>query len=200
MLAPAIVIAVTVAFGLLLYAGSRQLVGARWGRITLLVGVVVLPLGATASALVFGTHASSRTSFCLSCHEMSEHGMSLFADSPRSLAAVHYQNRLIDRDQTCYACHTDYGLFGGMKAKVNGLKHVWVHYVGVIPKREDIKLYQKYPNYNCLHCHDDARRFLAVPVHGSMMADMRAEKTSCLTCHNVAHDFAKVKAGELWQP
>jgi cytochrome c-type protein NapC len=193
-----IAVGAALVFGVLLYAGVRSLVGPRWGRITLLVGVALVPLAATGFTLVSGTKASSRTSFCLSCHEMGDYGRTLFADNPKALAAVHYQNRLIDRAETCYACHTDYALFGDVKAKMNGLRHVWVHYFGKVPQK--IKLYEKYPNYNCLHCHDDARRFQAAPAHGPMMAELRAERTSCLSCHNVAHDLAKVHAGDLWQP
>lgn len=181
-----------------LYVGTDSLVGVRWGRITLLAGIAVLPLGTTGVSMVKGVEASSQTTFCLSCHEMESYGKTLFADNPKALAAVHYQNRLINRDQTCFSCHTDYALFGDVKAKLNGLRHVWVHYVRGAPER--IALYKPYPNHNCLHCHDDARRFLAASIHAPLMTELRAERRSCLSCHNVAHDLAKVKAGEVWQP
>jgi hypothetical protein len=53
----AIAVGVALALGVLLYHGSRSLVGVRWGRIALLVGVAVLPLGATGLTLVHGTQA-----------------------------------------------------------------------------------------------------------------------------------------------
>ena len=88
-------------------------------------------------------------------------------DGKRALAAVRYQSRLVGRDSTCYSCHKDYGLFGDVKAKMNGLRHVWAHYVTGVP--EHLALYQPFPNANCLHCHDDARRCLENPPHGPVL-------------------------------
>ena len=119
------------------------------------------------------------TRFCLSCHEMQRHGKSLFADNKQALAAAHYQNRLVDRESVCYSCHKDYAMFGDVTAKLNGLRHVWAHYIAGVPKK--IELYKPYPNSNCLHCHDDARRF----VDG--------------VAHRIAHDMTKVDADDLWQ-
>lgn len=178
--------------------GFRQLAAARWGRIALLVAVALLPLAASLGALRAGVAESSRTRFCLQCHEMGDHGRSLFVDDRRALAAVHYQNRLVDRDKACYACHTDYALFGDVKAKMNGLKHVWVHYFGTVP--EKFELYKPYPNYNCLHCHEDARRYVENAVHAPILPKLSAGETSCLTCHTTTHDLAAARARELWIP
>jgi cytochrome c-type protein NapC len=192
----ALVIAAVVAgMGLV---GFRKLAGFPWGRLALLVAAVLLPVSISLANLKAGVAESSRTRFCLSCHEMRDHGRSLFVDDKRALAAVHYQNRLVDRDTSCYACHTDYALFGDVKAKWNGLKHVYVHYLGKIPGPGELALYQPYSNRNCLHCHDDARRFNESLPHQVIMAKLRTGETSCLSCHNVAHDMKKVEKGELW--
>jgi cytochrome c-type protein NapC len=177
--------------------GYRQLAGTPWGRLGLLVAAALLPVSVSLANLQSGVAESSRTRFCLRCHEMQPHGRSLFADDRRALAAFHYQNRLVDRDTACFSCHTDYALFGDVKAKLNGLRHVWVHYLGTVPDR--FELYQPYPNRNCLHCHEDARRFLENPAHKPVMAQVQRGETSCLTCHKVAHDLDKVRGGALWQ-
>ena len=163
----------------------------------LLVGAGVVPLFASAGGLGVGYRESSKTRFCLQCHEMTPYGLSLFADNPSALPAVHYQSRLIDRDTTCYACHADYALFGDVKTKLNGLRHVWAHYLGNIA--DPIELYQPYPNSNCLHCHDDARSYLEARGHQAYWRSCGAGTTSCLTCHRVAHDFESVAAGRLWE-
>jgi cytochrome c-type protein NapC len=181
----------------LLYRGVDSLSQQRWGRIALLVGIVAVPVLVSAGSLSSGFHESSRTSFCLSCHEMQRYGMSLFADNRMALSAAHYQNRLVERDSTCYSCHADYAMFGDVKAKLNGLRHVWVHYFGKIP--EKIALYQPYPSANCLHCHEDARRFAEAPPHQPILGALYEGKTSCLACHNVAHDMKAVEAHNLWQ-
>jgi cytochrome c-type protein NapC len=171
--------------------------GETIGRIVLLVGLVVLPLALSAGNISYGFHQSSTTTFCLSCHEMQRYGKSLFVDSRQALAAVHYQNRLVDRETVCYSCHKDYAMFGDVKAKLNGLRHVWAHYVAGVPNK--IELYQPYPNSNCLHCHDDMRRFAEGPAHKAVLSALYAGTTSCLSCHRVAHDMGKVDANDFWQ-
>jgi cytochrome c-type protein NapC len=179
------------------FFGAQQLLRSNRGRWILLVGAGALPIVASAGTLKEGTEESSRTRFCLSCHEMKDYGKSLLADNRLSVPAAHFQHRLIDRENACYACHTDYALFGDMKAKLNGLKHVYVHYLGKVP--EKMALYQPYPNYNCLHCHDDARRFLEMPAHQPVAQVMASGELSCLKCHNVGHDMKAVQNGHFWQ-
>ena len=181
----------------LLFWGAKLLAGQTIGRVVLLVGVVALPLLLSVGNISYGIHQSSTTAFCLSCHEMRSYGKSLFADSRQALAAVHYQNRLVDRETVCYSCHKDYAMFGDVTAKLNGLRHVWAHYVAGVPKK--IALYRPYPNSNCLHCHDDMRRFVEGAAHRPILGALYAGTTSCLSCHRSAHDMAKVEAGDLWQ-
>jgi cytochrome c-type protein NapC len=181
----------------LLFFGTGTLAAHRVGRLVLFGGLCAVPLLLSAGNLSYGFHESSRTRFCLSCHEMHRHGQSLFADDQHALAAVHYQNRLIDRDTVCYSCHTDYALFGDLRAKANGLRHVWVHYIRGVPDK--LALYKPYATANCLHCHDDARRFLENPAHRPVMEALYAGTARCLGCHRVAHDMAKVDRHELWQ-
>lgn len=181
----------------LLYRGAPLLSAHTAGRMVLLVGLAALPLLLSAANISYGVHASSTTRFCLSCHEMQQHGKSLFVDDRQALAAVHYQNRLIERETICYSCHKDYALFGDVNAKLNGLRHVWAHYVAGVPDK--LALYQPYPNSNCLHCHDDARRYIDAAAHRPLLGALSAGTTSCLSCHRVAHDMARVDSGQFWQ-
>jgi len=199
MLPLSVIIALTVGVAIVafLFFGAGALAGHTVGRVVLLVGLLALPVLLSAGNISYGFHQSSTTAFCLSCHEMRPHGKSLFVDSHQALAAVHYQNRLVDRETVCYSCHKDYAMFGDVKAKLNGLRHVWAHYVAGVPQK--IELYQPYPNSNCLHCHDDMRRFVEGPAHKPVLSALYAGTTSCLSCHRVAHDMAKVEAGEFWQ-
>jgi cytochrome c-type protein NapC len=102
-------------------------------------------VSARTPRLGVGYRESSR--FCLQCHEMTPYGMSLFGDNRAALPAVHYQYRLIDHEETCYSCHSNYATFGDVKTKLGGLEHVWVHYLGTAA--DPIALYQPYPNSNC---------------------------------------------------
>jgi cytochrome c-type protein NapC len=194
-----IIVALVVGLAILalLCFGAHSLGSQTIGRLVLLVGVGALPILLSAGNISYGVHQSSTTAFCLSCHEMRQYGKSLFVDSHQALAAVHYQNRLVDRETVCYSCHKDYAMFGDVTAKLNGLRHVWAHYIAGVPKK--IELYKPYPNSNCLHCHDDMRRFVEAPVHKPVLSALYAGTTSCLACHRVAHDLAKVDAGDFWQ-
>lgn len=180
-----------------IFLGAQQLLRSRWGRWILLVVAGLLPIVASAGTFKEGMEESSRTRFCLSCHEMQNYGKSLFADNRLSVPAAHFQHRLIDRENACYSCHTDYAMFGDVKAKLNGLKHVYVHYLGKVPDK--IALYQPYPNYNCLHCHDDARRFVEAPAHQAVKPQIASGELSCLKCHNVGHDMKAVQEHRFWQ-
>jgi len=186
-----------IAITAMLVAGTRPLAGHTAGRVALLVGLVALPLLLSAGNISYGVHESSTTRFCLSCHEMQRHGKSLFADNKQALAALHYQNRFVDRETVCYSCHKDYAMFGDVTAKMNGLRHVWAHYIAGVPAK--IELYKPYPNSNCLHCHDDSRRFVEGVAHRPLLDALYAGTTSCLSCHHIAHDMAKVNAEQFWQ-
>ncbi|MGH9674480.1 MAG: hypothetical protein ACRD44_14975 [Bryobacteraceae bacterium] len=60
---------------------------------------------------------ATSTTFCLSCHVMSEFGRSLHVDDRSYLPAAHYQDNLVNRNHACYTCHTDYTMFGTISAK-----------------------------------------------------------------------------------
>jgi cytochrome c-type protein NapC len=186
--------AIVAGFVLYLYAG--RLAGSTAGRLALLFGVLLLPTVALVSGADHAYRESSSTEFCLSCHEMRDHGRSLFVDDRTVLPAVHYQKRLIDRDRVCFACHTNYTMFGDLNAKIDGLRHLWVHYLGEPP--DELALYEPYPNDNCLHCHDDARSFVEAAPHAPIRSALLAGETSCLECHSRGHALELVEEGTFW--
>ncbi len=193
-----VLIAATAVLVVFLAVGAEALAQHTAGRLVLLGGLVILPVAVAGTGVTTGAVRSSNAEFCLDCHEMEPWGKSLFVDNPRSLVAMHYQKRLIGRDQVCFSCHTNYAMFGTIQAKLNGLRHVYYHYIGGVP--ETIELAQAYPNSICLHCHEDGRAYLEQGAHDSVRAELTENKTSCLSCHDIAHDMAGVKAGNFWSP
>lgn len=199
----AALILLTVACCLYLFRHAHTLALERGGRVMLLVGTFVLPLLAMASGVSSGLDGATRTEFCLSCHEMEGHGKSLHIDDMSLLPAAHFQNNRIPRDHACFTCHTDYSMFGDVKAKVGGLRHVYAHYLGGIP--EKIELYKPFSNENCLHCHRGARSFETAEFHTTPEAplqDLLSGKTSCLTdgCHDAGHSTEKLAEVDFWNP
>lgn len=146
---------------------------------------------------------SKTTDFCLSCHVMEPYGKSLRVADTEHLAASHYLNGRVSKDHACYTCHTDYALFGGVRSKLRGLRHVLVQYSGSI--RDTVRLYRPFRNRECLHCHLGSRSFEEADVHrGGMVSreEILSEKTSCVSsgCHDVVHDVRSLGGASLWSP
>jgi cytochrome c-type protein NapC len=189
---------VLVAVALIALVALRpSLTAARGGRILAFLAFLVLPLLATAMGLSTHMEQSKTTEFCLSCHVMEPYGRSLRVDDETWLPAQHYQNNRVPRDKACFTCHTDYTMFGDAKAKLRGLRHVYVNYLGEIP--EKIELYEKYNNRECLHCHAGARSFEESDLHKEMRADLGSNATSCLECHDTAHNVHELEGKPLWK-
>lgn len=159
-----------------------------------LFALPTLVTGVNTSAHV---EQSKSTSFCLSCHEMEPYGQSLLIDDGEYLPAVHYQNHLVDEDRACYTCHTSYAMYGDLQAKLKGLRHVWVHYLGTPP--ETLELYEPYNNRECLHCHRGARSFEDNEDHIDEAAALTSGGTSCLDCHDLVHGVDRIDEAELWR-
>jgi cytochrome c-type protein NapC len=145
---------------------------------------------------------STHTAFCLSCHIMEPYGKSLYIDDPSYVPAAHFQNARIPRDGACYTCHTDYVLYGSIRAKVRGLRHVYVQYLG--QAKAPLQLYNPYNNRECLHCHAGARSFEQGAVHtadASIMAGIKANQISCISsgCHEHIHNVAHLSGMTFWE-
>ncbi|MCM2276666.1 MAG: NapC/NirT family cytochrome c [Oligoflexia bacterium] len=167
-----------------------------FGRITrrLMIGliVVIFPVLGAVPANVHTIESMKNVDFCLRCHTMEKHGDSLKSEDEEIVAAVHWANNYVPKEKACYTCHTDYDLFGGVRAKLSGLKHLWVYYFTTPPKPEEIKTYKPYDVNNCLYCHAESKRFRAKKNHnkepGYLEKILSGEK-GCLVagCHDIAH-------------
>jgi cytochrome c-type protein NapC len=179
-----------------------SLTASREGKIFAFVAFFILPVLCGSLAASEHIERSKQTKFCLSCHIMELYGRSLYVDDPSYIPAAHFQNHRIPGDEACYTCHTDYALYGGIRAKLRGLRHIYIQYLGTPPSPEKITLYTPYNNRECLHCHLGARSFESSAIHLAMLDSLKSNETSCLTsgCHDVVHnvgDQAKVK---FWRP
>jgi len=128
---------------------------------------------------------SKKVEFCKSCHVM--HGYVNDLEDPESeyLASQHYQYRWIAEDQ-CFTCHSDYGIFGNMKAKMTGIRHVWAYYTGY---ETPVELYGTYNNGICLRCHAPVLSFQEEGEHEDNAGDILSNEMSCLgvDCHVRPH-------------
>ena len=187
-----------------LFVFRPGLTGTSAGKTMAFLVLFALPLLCLGMGFSAELDRSKSTQFCLSCHIMEPYGRSLQVDDPSHLAAAHYQNHRVPPGQACYTCHTNYAMFGGIKAKIGGLRHLYVYYLGEAPKPADIKLYEPYNNRECLHCHVGARSFEEGAVHAAdptLLASVKANKLSCLSsgCHSEIHDVATLGEQKFWK-
>jgi len=164
--------------------------GSRGWRALGFTAFFVFPVLFAATTIPADFHHMKQVEFCGSCHVMDRHVQSLTYDDDEPLASVHYRNNYVPQETACYSCHVDYAMFGGVKAKVNGLHHVRAFLRD--PKPRKIELYEPYSNANCLHCHVNSERFREAETHAGetdFVARVSSGDLSCLSagCHDEAH-------------
>ena len=184
-----------------LLVARPTLTSTREGKILAFVALFLFPL--LCSAVGFSAHMerSKTTTFCLSCHIMESFGKSLYVDDIHYLSAAHFQNHRIPADEACYTCHTDYVLYGGIRAKWRGMRHVYVQYLGKPPAPDAIRLYTPYNNRECLHCHLGARSFEESATHTAIRDDIVSNQVSCISsgCHDTVHNVANLANVKFWK-
>lgn len=170
------------------------------GKILAFVALAILPAMCIDAGMSTHMQRSEQTQFCISCHAMETHGLSLYVDDPSYIPAQHFQNHLVPADTACYACHTDYTIFGPLKDKLQGMKRIYLQYVSTPPKV--IVISGGYSNLQCLHCHAGARGFEENPIHSAMMASLTSNQVSCITsgCHDTIHNADQVENLKMWSP
>ena len=123
-------------------------------------------------------------SSCSSCHVMLPMVNDMTDPSSQTLAARHFSNKWIP-EQQCYTCHTDYGLSGTLKAKMDGYRHLARYTTRTFT--EPIASPSTYNNDNCMQCHSDTRKFDSVSSHIALSERIAESTLSCLSCHGSAH-------------
>jgi cytochrome c-type protein NapC len=183
-----------------LIVARPNLTNSKEGKITAFLAFLVLPVLCAAGGGTTHVERSKQTTFCLTCHVMEPYGRSLYVDDPAYVPAAHFQNHRIPVDEACYTCHTNYALYGGIRAKLRGLRHIYIQYLGAIP--HPIKLYSPYNNRECLHCHLGARSFQSNELHAAMLDTLKSNETSCLSagCHDTVHNAEHLDTVKLWSP
>jgi cytochrome c-type protein NapC len=196
-----LLIALTVAL-IAVFVIRPQTTATTAGKIAAFLGFFAFPLLCVGMGFSSQMDNSKSKRFCLSCHIMEPYGKSLWIDDPGHVPASHFQNHRVPPDQACYTCHTNYAMFGGFKAKLNGLHHVYMQYLG--KPHNPIRLYEPYNNRECLHCHQGARSFEEGAVHTAdpdLLPAVKANKLSCLSsgCHDVVHNADQLSKVKFWK-
>ena len=159
----------------------------------LFLGICLFPAPVMFLSTAVGLEQSKNVQFCMSCHVMKPFTDDLMNPASKTLAAIHYKNRYIQREQ-CYRCHTDYGILGTMDAKMQGLGHIWKAGTGsyTLP----IKMTKPYNFGICLDCHADSAKFNKQPAHDGVLKEFAAGKANCLECHDSPHPPPETRSKE----
>jgi len=168
-------------------------------KVVLLFGIGVFPITTAMTGNYIGFEATTKREFCGSCHVMKPYQLDSEDMKSTSLAARHARNDMFG-EANCYACHADYGMFGTIKTKAGGMRHVYeytFHYrnMSLEEAREKIHIRKPFKNSTCMHCHSTENPgWNNVKEHGSLADRVRIGEVSCLGegCHGPAHPFSKV--------
>lgn len=159
-------------------------------RALLALSVIVLPLAVVFFGYHYGLEAAKTVNACGACHVMTPYARDLRDPGSDTLAALHFKNRYIQENH-CYTCHADYGMFGTVQAKWEGLGHVVRYATGAY--RLPIKIAHPYPSVRCLDCHGESQKYAATHDEEARRGTA-AGAVSCLDCHGPAHPAAAPEA------
>ena len=156
---------------------------------------VLLPIAAYGLASLYVLDGSKEVAFCGSCHVMTP-VLESMKDNDGSIASVHYARGLVPHDHACFTCHSGYGIWGGMDAKMAGFMHM----VRTVTGRYALPLTHNGPFDidSCLGCHAFAPTFRAVEAHQDrdLQNQLVAREMSCTgTCHPAAHPASALTGG-----
>ena len=161
------------------------LVRGRLGKSVLTAGIVTLPVLAFALADFVLLDRSKETQFCTSCHLMQPIHDSTVGDDG-SLASAHVSRGLVPTAQSCYTCHSGYGMWGDTNAKMAGVNHMMHTVLGSY--EFPLKLRRPYDINACLACHAETTGFRNVDMHAMMEEALLSRDMGCTgTCHPAAH-------------
>jgi len=159
----------------------------------LFTGICLLPTPVMLLSTAVGLEQSKELDFCMSCHVMNPFVDDLKNPTSKTLAALHYKNRYIQREQ-CYNCHTDYGILGTMQAKLAGLGHIWK--AGTGSYKLPIKMSKPYNFAICLDCHAGSAKFDKEAAHEGVVKETALGKSKCIECHDSPHPPPETRAKE----
>jgi cytochrome c-type protein NapC len=190
------------AFLIALIVVRPSITASREGKILAFIAFLILPTLCVAWGGTEHIERSKQTKFCVTCHIMEPYGRSLYVDDKSFVPAQHFQNHRISVEEACFTCHTDYALYGDIRAKLRGLRHIYIQYLGKPPSPENIKLYAPYNNRECLHCHLGARSFMDNEIHQAIFESLSSNQLSCISsgCHDIIHNISALGTAKFWSP
>lgn len=164
-------------------------VGLVRGRLsaTLLLPALLLPAAAYAVGHLFVLEESKSVAFCGSCHATMSPLVAALPEDNDTISSAHWRRGAVAHETGCYQCHSGYGIWGGVGAKLAGVRHM----VRTVTRRYTFPLRShQFDNASCLGCHAQAVGFMEVEEHldPDTQAELVSGETGCAgECHDDAH-------------
>ncbi len=167
----------------------------RWSAAAL----VSLPVTAFVLASLVLMERSKATEFCASCHVMTPVLASVYEENG-SLASIHVRRGAVRTGTSCYGCHSGYGIWGDVEAKLAGMRHMIHEVTGGYDY--PLRMRGAFDINACLDCHAESIRFRSVEAHGveEIQQWLVSRQMGCTgACHPAAHPAAAL-SGEGVSP
>jgi cytochrome c-type protein NapC len=163
-------------------------------KILLLLGLGAFPIATAGTGNLVGFEQTKTRGFCSGCHVMEPYTEDAADPTSLTLAARHSRNPMFG-GESCYACHADYGMFGAVTTKLNGLRHVYAYYTEYRGLSHDeamprLHTYEPYQNGTCMQCHSTRIPIWErVSEHAALTDEVRSGEVSCASagCHGPVH-------------
>jgi cytochrome c nitrite reductase small subunit len=165
------------------------LVGLLRGRLPTLfvLPALLLPLAAYGIGFLHLAEQSKKVEFCGSCHEPMSPLVTSLREDGDTLSSLHYQYGRVPRATACYECHSGYGIWGEVDAKMAGIMHM----VGTLTGNYELPIRAKHFDIDsCLGCHAHTASFREEEDHQDpeVQSDLLSGRISCAgECHDFAH-------------
>lgn len=153
-------------------------------KLLALAGFFAFPMMAATTASYHVFEGTKEVAACARCHTMWPMVNDMRQPDSQSLAARHFTNRWIASEQ-CFHCHADYGLYGTLEAKMDGLRHLLRYTSGTYT--EPIAMAHAFDNNNCMPCHAGTPKYVAADMHDTMRDEIASNSMTCTSCHGDAH-------------
>jgi cytochrome c nitrite reductase small subunit len=155
---------------------------------TATIGLVVLPAVAFLLGNVVVMQESTQAEFCGSCHVTMSPIVEGLATDNGSLASQHFRSGAVPSGTACYTCHSGYGIWGGVDAKMAGV----IHMLHTVTGRYEypLRMHAPFDISSCLGCHAESTKFRAQPAHHDedIQRMLVSGEMGCAgSCHAPAH-------------
>jgi nitrate/TMAO reductase-like tetraheme cytochrome c subunit len=163
-------------------------------------GLVLLPLFGYVLGDLHVLESSKSVEFCGSCHVTMPPLVESMQSEGKTLASVHFRQGAVAHESACYVCHSGYGIWGDVNAKVDGMNHMIQTILD--SQRYPLEMRDTFDVASCLDCHAGSAPFQAIKGHRTreIQNQLLSGEVGCTgACHESAHPPAALNGTESWE-